>query len=180
MSPERGFFESLRISIPVSKRRNGGFCAPVSAAKNSVPGSRFGDWFDDCVGSMQFGPDRLHHPVFPNCRNRRRSGTGRFCGDPCRLFSAFLVSADNTVSRGGFWPPVSASKNSVPAGRIFERQISVSGSGTRDFCKAEKNQHRQAAPASSAAATSPCCVVISGTEIYLFTGVHYLAGWEIQ
>jgi hypothetical protein len=48
---------------PVSKGRNGGFCAPVSAAENSVPGSRIGDWFDDCMGSMQFGPDRLHHPV---------------------------------------------------------------------------------------------------------------------
>src|SRR5258708_20892523 len=54
--PERGLFESLRVSIPVSKRRNGGFCAPVSAAKNSVPGSRFGDWFDDCVGGSQFVP----------------------------------------------------------------------------------------------------------------------------
>jgi hypothetical protein len=36
------------------------FRRPVSAAKNSVPGSKFGDWFDDCVGSMQFGLDRLY------------------------------------------------------------------------------------------------------------------------
>src|SRR5258707_14836179 len=92
MSPERGLFESLRVSIPVSKRRNGGFCAPVSAAKNSVPGSRFGDWFDDCVGSMQFGPDRLHHPVFANLTFPVRRQIGRFWGDFRPLTSWILVS----------------------------------------------------------------------------------------
>ena len=39
------------------------FRRPVSAAKNSVPDSSFGDGFDDCVGSMQFDPFCLHHPV---------------------------------------------------------------------------------------------------------------------
>jgi len=37
MPPERGLFESLRVSVSVSKRRNGGFYAPVSASKISVP-----------------------------------------------------------------------------------------------------------------------------------------------
>jgi hypothetical protein len=36
------------------------FFRPVAAAKNSVPGSSVGDWFDLCVGSMQFGPDSLN------------------------------------------------------------------------------------------------------------------------
>src|SRR5260370_23213833 len=75
--PERGLFESLRVSIPVSKRRNGGFCAPVSAAKNSVPDSRVGDWFDLWVGRRQFGPDSLHHPALPYCRHPRLSPRGR-------------------------------------------------------------------------------------------------------
>ena len=95
--PERGLFESLRVSIPVSKRRNGGFCSPVSAAKNSVPGSRFGDWFDDCVGSMQFGPDRLHHPISANRTFPIRRRIGRFCGDfrplNSRIWSLWAVGA---------------------------------------------------------------------------------------
>src|ERR1700730_5628131 len=80
MPPERGLFESQRVSVSVSKRRNGGFCAPVSASKISVPDSDVRDRFDDdCVGGWQFGPFPLHHPVLPNRRNRRRSlsGTGR-------------------------------------------------------------------------------------------------------
>jgi hypothetical protein len=123
MSPERGLFEFLRVSISVSKRRNGRFCAPVSAAKNSVPGSRFGDWFDDCVGSMQFGPDRLHHPVFPNRGNRRRSKRGRFCGDLAAYFQRSRSLPTITVSRVDFWPPVSASKNSVPGDRISDGNL---------------------------------------------------------
>src|SRR5260221_7445573 len=57
------------------------FRRPVSAAKNSVPGSGFGDWFDPCVGSRQFGPDRLHHPVFANHPFPSRRQIGRFFGD---------------------------------------------------------------------------------------------------
>ena len=36
--PERGLFESICVSIPVSKKRNGAFCASVSSSKNPVPG----------------------------------------------------------------------------------------------------------------------------------------------
>src|SRR5258708_38830772 len=36
--PEWGSFESLRVSVSVSKRRNGGFFAPVFASKICVPG----------------------------------------------------------------------------------------------------------------------------------------------
>src|SRR6266478_9795937 len=52
----------LARSLFLQSRRMSPFRRPVSAAENSVPGSRFGDGFDDCVGGMQFGPDRLHHP----------------------------------------------------------------------------------------------------------------------
>src|SRR5882762_11584145 len=63
--PERGPFESLRVSVSVSKRRNGGIYAPVFASKISVPDSDVRDRFDDWVGGWQFGPFRLHHPVAP-------------------------------------------------------------------------------------------------------------------
>jgi hypothetical protein len=99
------------------------FRCAVSAAKNSVPGSRFGDWFDDCVGSKQFGPDRLHHPVFPNRGNRRRSKRGRFCGDLVIYFQRSRSLPTITVFRVDFWPPVSASKNSVPGDLNFGRQL---------------------------------------------------------
>jgi hypothetical protein len=39
MPPERGLFESRRVSVSVSERRNAGFYAPVSASKISVPDS---------------------------------------------------------------------------------------------------------------------------------------------
>src|SRR5258707_1894963 len=52
----------LARSLLLQSRRMSPFCCPVSAAENSVPDSSFGDWFDPCVGSRQFGPDRLHHP----------------------------------------------------------------------------------------------------------------------
>src|ERR1700694_5512600 len=63
MPPERGLFESQRVSVSVSKRWNGGFCAAVSASKISVHDSGVRARFDDCVGGWQFGPFRLHHPV---------------------------------------------------------------------------------------------------------------------
>jgi hypothetical protein len=74
----------------------------VSAAKNSVPGSRFGDWFDDCVGSMQFGPDSLHHPVLRNRKSLRRLRIGRFCGDFRGYRSALSVSGDPCGLSGRF------------------------------------------------------------------------------
>src|SRR5882724_3630255 len=70
------------------------FRRSVSAAKNSVPDSSFGDWFDDCVGSSQFGPDQLHHPVFPNCAFRRRLQRDRFCGDFAGIVTGLSVSVD--------------------------------------------------------------------------------------
>jgi hypothetical protein len=75
------------------------FRRPVSAAKNSVPDASFGDWFDPCVGSRQFGPDHLHHPVFPNRGNRRRSKRGRFCGDLAAYFQRSWSLPTLTVSR---------------------------------------------------------------------------------
>jgi hypothetical protein len=42
----------LRVSASVSKRRNGGFYAPVSASKISVPDSDVRDRFDDWVGGL--------------------------------------------------------------------------------------------------------------------------------
>src|SRR5258708_4487561 len=71
-------------------------------------------WFDPCVGGSQFGPDRLHHPVFPNCGNRRRSKRGRFGGDLAAHFQRSRSLPTITVSRVDSWPLVSASKNSVP------------------------------------------------------------------
>src|SRR5712675_38679 len=115
MPPERGLFESRRVSVSVSERRNAGFCAPVSASKNSVPDSESETRFDDdCVGGWQFGPFRLHHPVFPNRRICRRSKRGRFCGDLAAYFQHPRSLLTLTVSRVASWPPVSASKNSVP------------------------------------------------------------------
>src|SRR5258707_3038155 len=64
--PERGLFESLRVSVSVSKRRNGGFYAPVSASKIFVPDSGARDPVDDWVGGLEFGSLRLHHPLFLN------------------------------------------------------------------------------------------------------------------
>src|SRR5258708_33633134 len=55
-----------------------------------------------------------HHPVFPNRGNRRRSKRGRFCGDLAAYFQRSRSLQTITVSRVDFWPPVSASKNSVP------------------------------------------------------------------
>jgi hypothetical protein len=88
--PERGLFESLGVSVSVSTRRNGGFCAPVSASKISVPGSGARDRFDDWVGGWQFGPFRLHHPALANRIIRRRRQIGRFCGDFCYSIPGFL------------------------------------------------------------------------------------------
>jgi hypothetical protein len=57
MRSERGLFESQRVSVSVSKRRNGGFYAPVSASKISVPDSDVRVRFDDDrVEGWQFGP----------------------------------------------------------------------------------------------------------------------------
>jgi len=102
MPPERGLFESQRVSVSVSKRRNGGFCAPVSASKISVPGSGARDRFDDWVGGWQFGPFRLHHPVLRNRKSRRRLPIGRFCGDFRRYRSALSVSGDACGLSGRF------------------------------------------------------------------------------
>jgi hypothetical protein len=78
---------------------------------------------DDCVGGWQFGPFRLHHPVFPNRGNRRRSKRGRFCGDLAAHFPRFRSLPTITVSPVDFWPPVSASRNSVPGDLNFGRQL---------------------------------------------------------
>src|SRR5882724_8763841 len=100
--PEWGPFESLRVSVSVSKRRNGGFYAPVSASKISVPDSDVRDRFDDWVGGWQFGPFRLHHPDLPNRRSLGRLQRGHFCGDFRRYHSALSVSGDTCSLSGRF------------------------------------------------------------------------------
>jgi hypothetical protein len=101
---------ALRSASTIRSRRSGdkysGLCSgnrrerahfaapPLSSAKNSVSGRSFGDWFDDCVGSSQFGTDRLHHPVLRNRRSRRRVQIGRYCGYFRRYRSALSVSGD--------------------------------------------------------------------------------------
>jgi hypothetical protein len=93
MPPERGLFESRRVSVSVSERRNAGFYAPVSASKNSVPDSELETRFDDdCVGGWQFGPFRLHHPVFPNRAFRWRLRRGPFCADFAGIVTGLSVS----------------------------------------------------------------------------------------
>jgi hypothetical protein len=47
----------------------------------------------------------------------------RFCGDFRWYRSALSVSGDTCGLSARFWPPVSASKNSVPRGRVFDGQI---------------------------------------------------------
>jgi hypothetical protein len=54
----------------------------------------------------------------------------RFCGDFRWYRSALSVSGDTCGLSARFWPPVSASKNSVPRGRVFDGQIPV---GCREF-----------------------------------------------
>ena len=65
-------------------------------------------------GGHRFDPYHPHHPVFPNRGNRRRSKRGRFCGDLDAYFQRSRSLPTLTVSQAGSWPPVSASKNSVP------------------------------------------------------------------
>src|SRR5258708_25898362 len=67
---------------------------------------------------------------YPNRKSQRRLRIGRFCGDFRWYRSALSVSGDTCGLSGRFWPPVSASKNSVPRGRVFDGQIPV---GCREF-----------------------------------------------
>src|SRR5258706_2690464 len=65
-----------------------------------------------------------------NRRSRRRPRISRFWGDFRRYRAALSVSADTCGLSSRFRPPVSASKNSVPRGRVFDGQIPV---GCREF-----------------------------------------------
>jgi hypothetical protein len=78
------------------------FRRPVSAAKNSAPGSTSETGFDPCVGSRQFGPDGLHHPVRPNHGFAGRLQIGRFCGYIRRYRSGLPVSAGISGLLGRF------------------------------------------------------------------------------
>ena len=101
-----------------AKRRNGGFYAPVSASKISVPDSDVRDRFDDWVGGWQFGPFRLHHPVLPNRRSPGRLQRGRFCGDFRRYHSALSVSGDTCGLSSRFLASRLCIQNSVPRSRV--------------------------------------------------------------
>src|SRR5882724_2646016 len=105
----------LAGSLLLQLSRMSPFRRSVSAAKNSVPDSSFGDWFDDCVGSSQFGPDQLHHPVSPKPPKPPPIKNRTFCRDCAGLFPDFFrswVSADVTVLSRHRLAPVSATKKS--------------------------------------------------------------------
>ena len=71
----------LARSLLLQFRRMSPFRRPVSAAKNSVPGSSLGDWFDLCVGSWQFGHPKVPFPaavVEREVRERSKPYSG-FC-----------------------------------------------------------------------------------------------------
>jgi hypothetical protein len=105
----------VRSLLPQSSRMSP-FRRPVSAAKNSVPDSSFGDRFDDCVEGSQFGLDRLHHPVLPNRRFPCRLKRGRFCGDFRRYRSALFRSLVTlAVSQADFSLPSLQQKIPFPA-----------------------------------------------------------------
>jgi hypothetical protein len=65
------------------------FRPPVSASKISVPDSNVRDRFDDWVGSWQFGPYQLHHPV---CRYRTLLGICIFVPRDAGFSVVHLVS----------------------------------------------------------------------------------------
>jgi hypothetical protein len=111
-----GFRPFLVVSVSVSGERKAGFCTPVSASKIFVPRSG-GDRFDDWVVGPQLEPYCLHHPVSANRTFPAGRQTGRFCGDFRPLISPILSLRALLRLSGGFWRPVSASKNSVPDGR---------------------------------------------------------------
>jgi hypothetical protein len=89
----------------------------VNRVDLSFPGSALPDCRD-----AKPGGDRL--------QSQRRLRIGRFCGDFRWYRSALSVSGDTCGLSARFWPPVSASKNSVPRGRVFDGQIPV---GCREF-----------------------------------------------
>jgi hypothetical protein len=130
MLPERGLFESRRVSVSVSERRNAGFYAPVSASKNSVPDSESETRCDDdCVGGWQFGPLRLHHPVSANRRIPGRRQIGR-CWRDCRLLNSRILSLQaRSHFHDDFGLPVSASQNFVPGGLRLSANLDRSEPG---------------------------------------------------
>src|SRR5258706_5838924 len=85
------------------------FCKKFPVLRRMSRGDRF---VSDCAH---------HHPVCPNRGNHRRSKRGRFCGDSSCLFLSSRSLPTTTLSRVDSWPPVSASKNSVPGGRFGKR-----------------------------------------------------------
>ena len=54
------------------------------------------------MGSRQFGPDHLHHPVLRNRESILRLRIGRFCGDFRRYRCARSVSGDTCGLSGRF------------------------------------------------------------------------------
>jgi len=109
--PERGPFESLRVSVSVSKRRNGGIYAPVSASKISVPDSDVRDRFDDWVrgGSSVPSVSTIQSPR--NAGFQAHPQKGRFFGHICGSRSRAWVSADARGLLTRFWLPSLRSKN---------------------------------------------------------------------
>jgi len=68
---------------------------------NGLTGSRDAvrkDW----VGSSQFGPDHLHHPVLPNRGFPARVKMGRFCGDFAGIVPLFRSPVTLAVSPADF------------------------------------------------------------------------------
>jgi hypothetical protein len=76
---------------------------------------------------------RLRTPPSSLPKPRKPSSIGNrpFLRGSCHLFSTFPVSAENNGLSGGFLPPVSASKNSVPRELNLGRQLTSRRSGIR-------------------------------------------------
>jgi hypothetical protein len=110
------------------------FRPPVSASEISVPDSNVRDRFDDWLGSWQFDPFCLHHPVSPNRGFPGGPKRGRSWGDFRRYYSGLSVSGDGCCLSGRFRPPVSASKNSVPRRRVRRPEPSV----VREPCEVKR------------------------------------------
>ena len=103
----------LARSLLLQSSRMSPFRRPVSAAKNSVPDSSFGDWFDDCVGSSRSRRPGFEREVGPHCtRNsdfwapvtgildRRRSYSGLSpSASNCRLHLSRVQSCATVVAR---------------------------------------------------------------------------------
>jgi hypothetical protein len=139
-----GFFEFAPVSASVSARQKGGF--DLLSLHRKIPFltriSETGSMTEWWVASL-----------CPSASTIQSSQTAHFVGDSKEAVSAgispvsspdFLSLWTSAVSRANFWPPVSASKNSVPATWISRgkgpfRGLEIGDSGRQKcrFCSDE-------------------------------------------